>query len=71
MSGRQKMGNVFIDGNMLCQKEIAAPRGERMDNQWVQIWKERDHLKFYLPLWIGHYRDGEKLTLVRIPTLGF
>lgn len=60
------MENVFIDGNMMCQKEIAAPRRQRMDNQWVWVWTERDHLKFYLPLWTGHYRDGGKLAPVRI-----
>lgn len=69
------MGNVFpFIGNM-CQKAmvVGGLGGEerRGNNQWIGIWKEREDLKFYLPLSTRYSRDPEELTPVRILTLFF
>ena len=47
------------------KKAIGVSRRERINNQWVWIWKRRDNMKFYLSLSGTTSIYSGELTLVR------
>ena len=54
--GRQQFKSSPQDINETSKNTIAIPGREKVNNQWVWIWKRRDNVKFFFFLLTEHDR---------------
>lgn len=65
---RQAESQVKSLGHKTSKKAICIHGRERINNQLVRIWKGRNNVKFYFPLWTSLRRQSiyKILKMIRV-----